>query len=343
MANVRFAEKIEKSKGGFNMKKWINLFFIGFISVFIITACVSNEESSLNEESVSTDKDKLQIVTTIFPAYDFAREITGDNANVLMLIPPGLESHSYEPSPQDIIKIQSADLFIYTGGESDTWVKKILDSSDKEIKSLRMMDLVDVYEEEVVDGMQGEAEHDNELEHEHEYDEHIWTSLRNAEKIVIGINESVSNLDSKNRTNYQKNTKEYIEKLNSLDEKFKKLFDESKHKTLIFGDRFPFRYFIEDYDLKYYAAFPGCSSETEPSIATITFLIDKIKEEQINTVFYIEFSNHKIADTIAESTGVKTALLHSCHNVGIVNISKEEVTYYSLMEENYNTLKGALN
>ncbi|MGL5258248.1 MAG: metal ABC transporter substrate-binding protein [Proteocatella sp.] len=322
------------------MKKWLNLFFIGFISIFIITSCASKEESSLNEESISNDSNKLKIVTTIFPAYDFAREITGDNADVSMLLPPGLESHSYEPSPQDIINIQDADLFIYTGGESDTWVKKILDSSDHKIEVIRMMDLVDLYEEELVEGMQGEDKHDNELEHE--YDEHVWTSLRNAQKIVNGINDKVSNLDLNNKTEYEKNTKAYIEKLNLLDEKFKELFNQLENDTLIFGDRFPFRYFAEDYDLKYYAAFPGCSSETEPSIATITFLIDKIKEEKIGTIFYIEFSNHKIADTIAEATGARTELLHSCHNVDIVNLNKEEVTYYSLMEQNYNTLKGAL-
>lgn len=324
------------------MKKWLNLFFIGFISIFIITSCASKEESSLNEESISNDSNKLKIVTTIFPAYDFAREITGDNADVSMLLPPGLESHSYEPSPQDIINIQDADLFIYTGGESDTWVEKILDSSDHKIEVIRMMDLVDLYEEELVEGMQGEDEHDNELEHEHEYDEHVWTSLKNAQKIVNGINDKVSNLDLNNKTEYEKNTKAYIEKLNLLDEKFKELFNQSENDTLIFGDRFPFRYFAEDYDLKYYAAFPGCSSETEPSIATITFLIDKIKEEKIGTIFYIEFSNHKIADTIAEATGARAELLHSCHNVDIVNLNKEEATYYSLMEQNYNTLKGAL-
>lgn len=324
------------------MKKLIKIVFIGFIAVFMITACVSKEESSLKEESLPDDNGKLKIVTTIFPAYDFAKEVTGDNAEVSMLLPPGLESHSYEPSPQDIIKIQSADIFIYNGGESETWVEKILDSSDEGVTVIKMMDLVDGYEEEVIEGMQFEEEHDNESGHDHEYDEHVWTSLRNAQKIVAGINEKVSYLDSENQAHYKKNTEEYIKKLSLLDEKFKKLFNESQNKTLVFGDRFPFRYFAEDYDLKYYAAFPGCSSETEPSIATITFLIDKIKEENIKTVFYIEFSNHKIADTIAESTGASTALLHSCHNVDIVNLGKEQ-TYYSLMEQNYNTLKGALS
>lgn len=325
------------------MKKLIKIVFIGFIAVFMITACVSKEESSLKEESLSDDDGKLKIVTTIFPAYDFAKEITKDNAEVSMLLPPGMESHTYEPSPQDIIKIQNADLFIYNGGESETWVEKILNSSDKDISTIRMMDLVDVYEEEIVDGMQHDEEHDNESGHDHEYDEHIWTSLRNAEKIVAGINEKVSYLDPENKAQYKKNTEEYIKKLNLLDEKFKDLFNVSKNKTLIFGDRFPFRYFAEDYGIKYYSAFPGCSSETEPSISTVTFLIDRIKKENLKTVFYIEFSNHKIADTIAEATGAGTALLHSCHNVGIVNIDKGGASYYSLMEQNYNTLKGALN
>lgn len=317
------------------MKKWISVIFMLLMSLLMITACVSKEEIDLNE------KKGLQIVSTVFPGYDFAKQIVGDNAEVSMLLPPGVESHSYEPSPQDIINIQNSDIFIYVGGESEQWVDKILDSMDNKVITVKMMDAVQLYEEEIIDGMQNEQDSDDEASEEHEYDEHIWTSLKNAQNIVARINEAVVSLDSKNKSVYDKNTKSYIEKLDNLDKEFENLFKTFEKPTLIFGDRFPFRYFVEDYNLDYFAAFPGCSSETEPSASTIAFLIDKVKEKSLNTVFYIEFSNHNIADTIAESTGAKTAMLHSCHNISKKDMDSG-VSYYYLMEQNYETLKGAL-
>lgn len=317
------------------MKKWISVIFMLLMSLLMITACVSKEEIDLNE------KKGLQIVSTVFPGYDFAKQIVGDNAEVSMLLPPGVESHSYEPSPQDIINIQNSDIFIYVGGESEQWVDKILDSMDNKVITVKMMDAVQLYEEEIIDGMQNEQDSDDEASDEHEYDEHIWTSLKNAQNIVARINEAVVSLDSKNKSVYDKNTKSYIEKLDNLDKEFENLFKTFEKPTLIFGDRFPFRYFVEDYNLDYFAAFPGCSSETEPSASTIAFLIDKVKEKSLNTVFYIEFSNHNIADTIAESTGAKTAMLHSCHNISKKDMDSG-VSYYYLMEQNYETLKGAL-
>lgn len=317
------------------MKKWISVIFMLLMSLLMITACVSKEEIDLNE------KKGLQIVSTVFPGYDFAKQIVGDNAEVSMLLPPGVESHSYEPSPQDIINIQNSDILIYVGGESEQWVDKILDSMDNKVITVKMMDAVQLYEEEIIDGMQKEQDSDDEASEEHEYDEHIWTSLKNAQNIVARINEAVVSLDSKNKSVYDKNTKSYIEKLDNLDKEFENLFKTFEKPTLIFGDRFPFRYFVEDYNLDYFAAFPGCSSETEPSASTIAFLIDKVKEKSLNTVFYIEFSNHNIADTIAESTGAKTAMLHSCHNISKKDMDSG-VSYYYLMEQNYETLKGAL-
>lgn len=317
------------------MKKWISVIFMLLMSLLMITACVSKEEIDLNE------KKGLQIVSTVFPGYDFAKQIVGENAEVSMLLPPGVESHSYEPSPQDIINIQNSDIFIYVGGESEQWVDKILDSMDNKVITVKMMDAVQLYEEEIIDGMQNEQDSDDEASEEHEYDEHIWTSLKNAQNIVARINEAVVSLDSKNKSVYDKNTKSYIEKLDNLDKEFENLFKTFEKPTLIFGDRFPFRYFVEDYNLDYFAAFPGCSSETEPSASTIAFLIDKVKEKSLNTVFYIEFSNHNIADTIAESTGAKTAMLHSCHNISKKDMDSG-VSYYYLMEQNYETLKGAL-
>lgn len=323
------------------MKKYLSLFLVAIIGIFM-TAC------DAQKDNIIEDDNRISIVSTIFPGYDFAKQIAGEKANVELLLPPGAESHSYEPSPQDIIKIQNADLFIYVGGESDEWVEKILDSMDTKINVIKMMDVVDVYEEELVEGMQEEHDHNTEdhdhdaEEHEHEYDEHVWTSIKNSIKIVDAIGDKLENIDSTNKEYYSKNKNDYEEKLSTLDTKFTDLFNNANSKTLIFGDRFPFRYFVEDYKLNYYAAFPGCSSETEPSTATVAFLIDKVKEESINTIFYIEFSNHNIADTIAESTNAKTAMLHSCHNVSLEDI-ENNASYYSIMENNYNTLKGALN
>lgn len=323
------------------MKKYLSLFLVAIIGIFM-TAC------DAKKDNIIKDDNRISIVSTIFPGYDFAKQIAGEKANVELLLPPGAESHSYEPSPQDIIKIQNADLFIYVGGESDEWVEKILDSMDTKINVIKMMDVVDVYEEELVEGMQEEHDHNTEdhdhdaEEHEHEYDEHVWTSIKNSIKIVDAIGDKLENIDSTNKEYYSKNKNDYEEKLSTLDTKFTDLFNNANSKTLIFGDRFPFRYFVEDYKLNYYAAFPGCSSETEPSTATVAFLIDKVKEESINTIFYIEFSNHNIADTIAESTNAKTAMLHSCHNVSLEDI-ENNASYYSIMENNYNTLKGALN
>lgn len=323
------------------MKKYLSLFLVAIVGIFM-TAC------NAQKDNITKDDNRISIVSTIFPGYDFAKQIAGEKANVELLLPPGSESHSYEPSPQDIIKIQNADLFIYVGGESDEWVEKILDSMDTKINVIKMMDVVDVYEEELVEGMQEEHDHNMEdhdhdaEEHDHEYDEHVWTSIKNSIKIVDAIGDKLENIDSTNKEYYSKNKNYYEEKLSTLDTKFTDLFNNANSKTLIFGDRFPFRYFVEDYKLNYYAAFPGCSSETEPSTATVAFLIDKVKEESINTIFYIEFSNHNIADTIAESTNAKTAMLHSCHNVSLEDI-ENNASYYSIMENNYNTLKGALN
>jgi len=253
-------------------------------------------------------------------------------------LPPGSESHSFEPSPQDIIKIQNADLFIYAGGESDYWVNTILESMDNKVNTLKMMDTVTVFEEELVEGMQ--LEHEDKMTEE-EYDEHIWTSPKNAIKISQEIAKRLSDIDPENSNIYKGNLQIYIEELSKLDNDFRDFFETVKNKTFIFGDRFPLLYFAKEYGINYYSAFPGCSDGSEPSAATIAFLVDKVKAENINTVFYIEFSNHKIADIIAESTDVKTAMFHSCHNVSKADLD-DGATYISLMEQNLETLKEAM-
>lgn len=278
--------------------------------------------------------DGILIVSTIFPGYDFARQVCGQSAEVVLLLPPGAESHSYEPSARDIITISECDLFIYVGGESESWIDDILASLDKPVKTLRMMDCVDLSLEEVKEGMEGGHEH----EHEPEYDEHVWTSPANALRIFNAVAGALMEIDPQNAEVYAQNADVYAAKLEGLDGRFEEFFAGVSNRLLVFGDRFPLIYFTREYGLDYYAAFPGCASETEPSAATIAFLIDKVKEKNVGAVFYIELSNHLIADRIAEATGAKTARFNTCHNVTKAQLDAG-ATYLSLMEENLQTLR----
>ena len=314
------------------MKKAIAIILTIAVSVLCLCACTGNEKKQSDDDS------KISVVSTIFPAYDFVREIGGENVEVAMLLKPGTESHDYDPTPQDIIKIQDADLFIYVGGESDEWVNDILNSDDKKPKKvLALMDCVDKVQEETVEGMEADEDGD-----EAEYDEHVWTSPKNAVTITKKISEELKSLDSSKAAEFEKNTVSYCAQLSSLDNSIRNVVDNAKRKTLIFGDRFPFRYFVDEYGLSYYAAFPGCSSETEPSAATVAFLINKVKSESIPVVFCIEFSNGKVADTICERKKKKKLTFHSCHN-----ITQEEfdsgVTYLDLMKQNVKNLEEALS
>lgn len=290
----------------------------------------------------SADDGKLKVVATIFPAYDFAREVAGDNANITMLLPPGAESHSFEPTPKDIITIQECDVFIYAGGNSDSWIDGILDTIDTDdITIISLMDLVSVKEEVVVEGMEEEHEAENGGSEPTEYDEHVWTSPKNAAQITQAITDTLCKLDTDNADAYRKNADAYMDKLYVLDAQFREIAANGKRKTLVFGDRFPFRYFADEYGLDYYAAFPGCSTQTEPSAATVAFLIDKVKQDGISVVFHIESSNQQMADTICSETGAKKMLLHSCHNLTSAEMDAG-ASYISLMEQNAAALKEAL-
>ena len=307
------------------------LFTTIFILLISLTGCQRTQETSTAS---------LKIVTTIFPPYDFARQIGGNQAEVIMLLHPGAEAHSYEPTPQDIKNIQSSDLFIYIGGENDVWVDEILDSmGEKKPDTLRLLDCVTPLTEEISEGMEQEEGEEN---HAAELDEHVWTAPQNAAAIVEQITERMSEKDPNHATYYETNSKAYIEQLQELDSDFREVVNNGKRKTILFGDRFPFRYFAEAYGLSYYAAFSGCSTETEASAATVAFLIDKVKEEELPVVFVIEFSNGKIADSICEATGAKKLTLQTCHNV-----TKDQfeagVGYISLMKENVEALRIALN
>lgn len=324
------------------MKKFLSFalsLFIFFTTLFTLTSCSSAKSESKN------DSGKVSVVTTIFPYYDFTRSIAGDKADIKLLLSPGSEPHSYEPSPSDIVAIENCDIFIYNGGESDEWVESVLDSiENKNMKIMRMMDYVDLLYEQSVDHDEHEHEDGDEHEHEHgeEYDEHIWTSVKNAEKLTNAIYDELCVSDSANKVSYSSNRDSYLSKLQALDSEISDIVSNAKRNTVVFGDRFPFLYFVTDYSLEYECAFPGCSSETEPSISTVTHMIDFTRENKIPVVFYLEFSNGKVAKLISEDTGAKTMRFSSCHNV-----TKDEfadgATYISLMEQNANALKEALN
>ncbi|MCL1890191.1 MAG: metal ABC transporter substrate-binding protein [Desulfovibrionaceae bacterium] len=284
-----------------------------------------------------------KVVAVNFPAYDFARAIAGERARVLMLLPPGAESHSFEPAPKDIIAIRNCDLFIHTGGNSDKWVEKILASLDTGgIRVLKMIELVSPLEEELAEGMETErsASGGHETD-EPEYDEHVWTAPLNACLIVQAMARAFAELDPEHAASYLYNSAVYLEKLRTLDAELRALIAGAARRTVIFADRFPFRYLAADYDLRYYAAFPGCSAETEASAATVAFLINKIKAEKIPVVFHMEFSNEKMADAISEDTGAKKLPLHACHNISKADF-ENGASYLSIMRRNAANLKEAL-
>jgi len=309
--------------------------------------------SSLHEVPTGSEDD-LFIVTTIFPPYDFAREITEgvDGVTVHQLLRPGMESHTFDPTPADILAVQNCDLFIYTGGMSDEWVQTLLDAAPgAEKKSIRMIDLVEAVEEEHIEGSTHRHEHDHAGEdaHDHEapdsdhveYDEHVWCDPHHAMLITEALCERICILDTANEVRYRENTETYLDALSVLDQTLHDIADHAQHRTLVFGDRFPMRYLCDAYGLGYRAAFPGCAAESEPSAGTMIFLIEKVKEAQIPAILTIEMSNQKIAKTIAEETGAQIQRMHSCHN-RTADEAAADKTYLDLMYENAEVLKIAL-
>ena len=320
------------------LRKFTAIALILLLALSALTACAPKDAAEA--------KSGISIVSTVFPSYDFARQITaGTDADVTLLLQPGEEVHSFDPTSQDIIRIQSADLFLYVGGENDTWVNGVLSGLDKSVNTFRMMDYVTLYEEELIAGMQPEEEEastDAATEEEKEWDEHVWTAPVNAIAIVKAMTAELVSIDPANAKTYQANSDAYVKQLEALDQSFRDVVDSSARKTVVFADRFPARYFVEEFGLKYYAAFPGCSAETEPSAATVASLIDHVKSESIPVVFYIEMSNQQMANTVAEATGAKTMLFHTCHNVTKAEF-ESGATYLSLMQNNVLALKAALN
>ncbi len=327
-----------------------------FALILICTLCLALCACGQQAQAPETDGG-VNIVATVFPAYDFARQIAGDDGNVTLLIPPGSEAHSYEPTPQDIIRIQGCDLLVCNGGESEAWLDEILGGMDREIPAVVMLDCVDALTEEVKEGMQVHGhdhghndhdhdehdghDHDDHEEHEEEYDEHVWTSPVNAQLICRAISAALCEADPAHASDYTARCTDYCAELQALDADFRSVIANAKRHTLIFADRFPVRYFVEEYGLDYFAAFPGCADDAEPSARTVAFLIDRVREEQAPAVLYIEFSNQNMADIVCEDTGCEKLLFNSCHNVTADQL-RGGVTYLELMRGNLETVKEAL-
>ena len=363
------------------MKKHILFILAAIMTACCLVACSSDKNSgSTGTNSGNSGSKKLNIVTTIFPEYDWVMNILGSNpggAEVTMLLDNGVDLHSYQPTVGDILKVSSCDMFIYVGGESDEWVQDVLkEATNKDMVVINLLDVLgsSVKEEEVVEGMQEEEhhhdhededhdhededhdhedeDHDHEVEdhdHDHEdgeveYDEHVWLSLKNAATLVESISKSLETLDSANADAYKSNASSYIEKLNSLDAQYQAATKDAAVKTLLFGDRFPFRYLTDDYGLSYYAAFVGCSAETEASFKTITFLSGKMNELSLHAVMTIEGNDHKIANTIIENTAAKDAKVLTLDSMQATTSKdvKNGASYMSIMENNLAVLKEAL-
>lgn len=317
------------------MKRIISIFVSLLILLCTFASCSGKAE----------EQHKLSIVCTTFPQYDFLKNILGSDEGLTLLIDDGADLHSFEPTAQDIIKIGSADLFVYIGGNSDRWVENALKSANNpELKTLALMDTVDTLEEEYVAGMEHEEEEHREAHSgsHAEEDEHIWLSVRNAEKMTSALCDAVCGIDPENAEKYKANADSYKAKLSELDNNFSAAVDGAKRKTLLFADRFPFRYLTEDYGLSYYAAFAGCSSESEASFKTMAFLIDKTKELSLPVVLTIDGSDGSIAKTVCDATGAKTAELNSCQSVTAKDI-ENGVNYLDIMKNNFEVILEALN
>ena len=334
------------------MTKKFNIlpFFCGaaLLGALLLSGCHARVQDNEEEED-----GRLHVVATLFPYYDFARQIGQDEIQLTMVVPAGMDSHSFEPTPADILTIQEADILICNGGAMEHWVDQVLEAVDtKNIAVVRGMDYVETVQEEIVEGMEDE-EHDHDHHHqdeddgheiEIEYDEHIWTSPVNAMTLVQVIGDTLIENDPKHQQLYQENMDAYLEQLQELDRQFSQVTDRAvrKRDMIVVGDKFPFRYLADEYDLRYRAAFSGCSTDTEPSAGTIAYLMDKIEIEQIPVIYYLELSSHRVSQVISEETGAQPLLLHSCHNVTRREFD-EGVTYLSLMEQNVENLRKGLD
>ena len=348
---MRKSVKTRKIRGG----TWLAL---AVMFLFCLLSGCGRAESG-EEPGDGEGGSKLKVAATLFPYYDFVRQVAGDQVELSLVIPAGMDSHSFEPTPRDIRTMQEADVIIANGGAMEHWVDQVVDSFDREDQTVViMMDHVDAVEEEIVEGMEHsdeghghvhvheDGEEDGHLEedesqYEIEYDEHIWTSPVNAMRMVDVIAETLTERDPDHGAMYQAGAAAYLEELERLDKEFREVRDSAVHDMIVMGDKFPLRYFADTYGLRYRAAFSGCSSDTEPSARTIAYLIDKVKEEGLPVIYYLELSSHRVAEIIGEETGAVPLLFHSCHNVTRRQF-EEGVTYLELMEQNVKNLREGL-
>ena len=344
---MRKSVKTRKIRGG----TWLAL---AVMFLFCLLSGCGRAESG-EEPGDGEGGRKLKVAATLFPYYDFVRQVAGDQVELSLVIPAGMDSHSFEPTPKDIRIMQEADVIIANGGAMEHWVDQVVDSFDREDQTVViMMDHVDAVEEEIGEGMEHsdeghghvhvheDGEEDGHLEedesqYEIEYDEHIWTSPVNAMRMVDVIAETLTERDPDHGAMYQAGAAAYLEELERLDKEFREVRDSAVHDMIVMGDKFPLRYFADTYGLRYRAAFSGCSSDTEPSARTIAYLIDKVKEEGLPVIYYLELSSHRVAEIIGEETGAVPLLFHSCHNVTRRQF-EEGVTYLELMEQNVKNL-----
>ena len=351
------------------MKKYIGIGLSILVAIMMVLGCAKKEstgsseaesgssvtESSSVAESNSEETKKLSIVTTIFPAYDWVKQVVGDNKNVEIsfLIDKGVDLHSYQASAADIAKITDSDLFVYVGGDSDDWAEDII----KENPNLNYINMVDsigeaALAEELVEGMQDEEEHDNESEEyaneegeheegEEEIDEHVWLSIKNAETIVSAIEAKLAEIDPDNKAEYEKNANDYLAKLDELDKEYKDTLSSIQNKTIIVGDRFPFRYLVNEYGIKYYAAFKGCDAGSEASFETVKFLANKMDELNMSDIFIIDGSKGDLAKTIVENTKDKNAKVLVLDSMQSTK-SSDNANYLDIMKKNLEVLKEVL-
>lgn len=329
------------------MKKYISAFIAAVFAVTSVTGCASGmpqNPGNASSGATADSGDEISIVTTIFPEYDWVMNILGDNpagAKVSMLLDNGVDLHSFQPTAEDIMKISDCDLFIYVGGESDEWMEDVLEEAvNKDMIVINLLETLgdSAKEEEIVEGMEG---HDHE---EPEFDEHVWLSLRCASTLTDNIAKALETIDSANAELYRKNADAYIAELSELDNKYEESVSKAATKTLLFGDRFPFRYMTDDYDLDYYAAFVGCSAETEASFETISFLANKVDELNLHAIMTIEGDNHKIAQTIADTataSDIEILTMDSMQSVTSKDVDAG-ATYLKIMEDNLAVLDKAL-
>lgn len=324
------------------MKQRITAFLLLIAMLLGMAGCGNTQNAKEPNEA------SLQIVTTIFPLYDWTREILGDNpagAEVTMLLDNGVDLHSFQPTSEDILKISTCDLFLYVGGESDEWVEDALkEATNPDMIVLNLLDLLGdaVKEEEVVEGM--EAEEEEEDGEEPEYDEHVWLSLRNAKVLCDAITEALGTLDPDHAEVYRQNNADYQSELEALDRDYQDAVDQAELRTVLFGDRFPFRYLADDYGLTYYAAFAGCSAETEASFETVIFLAQKVDELSLPAVLTIEGTDHRIAQTIVENTAEKNREILTLDSMQSTTAKDVQAgaSYLSIMRENLGILGKAL-